>query len=91
MEIEVRMTRGILTSFLDGFALAGLVTKLRRRDAPTRAFAPSKPKEKMVIVVDDDLAVERLEGLRRRAPGFTGANYSLVEAEVYIRDSYKAG
>jgi len=83
--------RGIFTSFLDGFALAGLFTRLRRRGAPTRAFAPSKRKEKMVIVVDDDLAVERLEGLRRRTPGFAGADYSLVEAEVYIRDRYKAG
>jgi len=45
----------------------------------------------MVIVVDDDLAVERLEGLRRRMPGFAGADYSLVEAEVYIRDRYKTG
>jgi len=85
------MARGVLTSFLDGFALAGLFTRLRRKDAPTRAFAPSKPKEKMVIVVDDDLAAERLEGLRHRAPGINRANYSLVEAEVYIRDSYKAG
>jgi hypothetical protein len=49
------MTRGIVTSFLDGFALAGLLTRLRRRGAPTRAFAPSKPREKMVIVVDPDL------------------------------------
>jgi hypothetical protein len=47
--------RKIFTSFLDGFALAGLLTRLRRSGAPTRAFAPSKPKEKMVIVVDDDV------------------------------------
>lgn len=85
------MTRGIFTSFLDGFALAGLFTRLRRRGAPTSAFAPSKPKEKMVIVVDDDLAVERLEGLRRKTPGFAGASYSLVQAEVYIRDRCKVG
>ena len=82
---------GVFTSFLDGFALAGLFTRLRRRGSPTCAFAPSKRKEKMVIVVDDDLAVERLEGLRRRMPGFAGADYSLVEAEVYIRDRYKTG
>ena len=85
------MTRGIFTSFLDGFAVAGLFTRLRRRGAPSRAFAPSKPKEKMVIVVDDDLAVERLEGLRRKVPGFAGASYSLVQAEVYIRDRCKVG
>jgi hypothetical protein len=47
--------RKIFTSFLDGFALAGLLTRLRRSGAPTRAFAPSKPKEKMVIVFDDDV------------------------------------
>jgi hypothetical protein len=85
------MTRGVFTSFLDGFALAGLFTRLRRRGAPTSAFAPSKPKEKMVIVVDDDLAVERLEGLRCKTPGFAGASYSLVQAEVYIRDRCKVG
>lgn len=81
--------KGIFTSFLDGFAMAGLLTRLRRRGAPTRAFAPSKQKEKMVIVVDDDLAVERLEGLRRRTPVFAGDSYSLVQAEVYIRDHRK--
>jgi hypothetical protein len=43
------MMKGIFTSFLDGFACAGLFTRLRRSGAPTRAFAPSKPKEKMVI------------------------------------------
>ena len=64
MDLEVRMVRGVLTSFPDGFALAGLVSKLRSRDAPTRPFAPFKPKMKMVIVVDDELAVERPEGLR---------------------------
>ncbi|MGA2218815.1 MAG: hypothetical protein ABSG51_12055 [Terracidiphilus sp.] len=85
------MARGIFTSFLDGFALAGLFTQLRRQGAPTRAFAPSKPKEKMLIVIDDDLAVERLEALRRRTPGFAGANYSRVEAEVYIRNQCKTG
>jgi hypothetical protein len=85
------MTKGVFTSFLDGFALAGLFTRLRRRGAPTHSFAPSRPKEKMVIVVDDDQAVERLEGLRRRPPGFAGASYSLVEAQVYIRDSCKVG
>ncbi len=74
--------RGIITSFLDGFAFAGLLTHLRRNGAPTRAFAPSKPKEKMVIVVDDDIAVERLDGLRRETPVFAGASYSLVEAQV---------
>jgi hypothetical protein len=81
--------REIFTSFLDGFALAGLLTRLRRSGAPTHAFAPSKPKEKMVIVVDDDQAVARLEGLRRKTPVFAGANYSLVQAEVYIRDHCK--
>jgi hypothetical protein len=85
------MTRGVLTSFLDGFALAGLFTRLRRRGAPTRAFAPSSKKEKMVIVIEDDQAVERLEGLRRATPGFAGAGYSLVEAQVYIRDRCNVG
>jgi hypothetical protein len=85
------MTKGTLTSFLDGFAMAGLFTRLRRRGAPTRAFAPSRQKQKMVIVVDDDQAVERLEGLRRSSPGFAGIDYSLVEAEIYIRDRYKVG
>ena len=33
------MTSDVLTSFLDGFSLAGLFTRLRRRGAPTRAFA----------------------------------------------------
>ena len=79
----------IFTSFLDGFALAGLFTRLRRPGAPTHAFAPSKHKEKMVIVLDDDLAVERLEGLRHKTPSFAGASYSLVQAEVYIRDRCK--
>ena len=77
------------TSFLDGFALAGLFTHLRRPGAPTHAFAPSKSKNKMVIVVDDDLGAERLEGLRHKVPGFAGASYSLVEAQVYIRDHCK--
>jgi hypothetical protein len=84
--------RNILTSFLDGFALAGVLTRLRRSGAPTRAFAPSKApvsQEKMVIVVDDDQAVERLEGLRRKTPVFAGTSYSLVEAQVYIRDRCK--
>jgi hypothetical protein len=79
------------SSFLDGFALAGLFKHLRRQGAPTHAFAPSKPREKMVIVIDDDQAVESLEGLRRRTPSFAAGNYSLVEADVYIRDKYKAG
>jgi hypothetical protein len=78
------MARGVFTSFLDGFALAGLFTRLRRQGTPTRAFAPSKLKEKMVIVIDDDQAVDRLNGLRCRTPGFAGASYSLVEAQVYI-------
>jgi hypothetical protein len=85
------MTRSILTSFLDGFALAGLFTLLRRRGAPTRAFAPSRKKEKMVIVIDDDQAVEKLEGLRRAKPGLVGAGYDLVEAQVYIRDRCNVG
>jgi Fe2+ or Zn2+ uptake regulation protein len=83
------MAGGVLTSFLDGFALAGLSTRLRRKGAPTRAFAPSKPKQKMVIVVDDDQAVETLEGLRRESTGLAKAGYSLVHAEVYIRDRCK--
>ena len=83
------MMGSIFTSFLDGFALAGLFTRLRRPGAPTHAFAPSKSKDKMVIVIDDDLAVERLEGLRQKVPGFAEASYSLVHAEVYIRDHCK--
>jgi hypothetical protein len=86
---EGRTMGSVFTSFLDGFALAGLTTRLRRPGAPTRAFAPSKPKDKMVIVVDDDLAVEKLEGLRHETPGFIGASYSLVEAQVYIRNHCK--
>jgi hypothetical protein len=81
--------RKIFTSFLDGFALAGFFTRLRRRGAPTRAFAPSKPREKMVIVIDDDQAVERLEGLRQRTPSFAEARYSHIQAEVYILDRFK--
>jgi len=81
--------RKVFTSFLDGFALAGFFTRLRRSGAPTHAFAPSKPREKMVIVIDDDQAVERLEGLRQRTPGFSGASYSHIQAEVYVRDRFK--
>jgi hypothetical protein len=79
----------ILTSFLDGFALAGFFARLRRRGAPTHAFAPSRPKEKMVIVIDDDQAVESLEGLRRGKPNLGAASYSHIQAEVYIRDSVR--
>jgi len=79
----------IFTSFLDGFALAGLTTHLRRQGAPTHTFAPSRSKDKMVIVVNDDFAVETLEGLDHATPGFTGASYSLVEAQVYIRNHCK--
>lgn len=85
------MTRGVLTSFLDGFALAGLFKPLRRRGAPTHAFAPPRSKEKLVLVINDDQAVESLEGLRQKVPGFAETGYSLVEAQIYIRDRCKVG
>jgi hypothetical protein len=89
--MEACMSRDVLTSFLDGFAMAGFSRQLRRRGAPTSAFAPSRKKEKIVLVIDDDLAAERLEHLRQSPAGQPGESYSLVEAEIYIQDRYKVG
>jgi len=82
--------KNIANSF-DGFSLAGLFTRLRRNGSPTRAFAPSKAKDKMIIVVDGPEAAEGLERLRHPLARTLGAEYVHVEAEVYIRQDCKAG
>ncbi len=84
------MSRTVFTSFLDGFAMAGLFGPLRRRNAPTQAFAPSRQRGKFVIVVDDDTAAERLEELRHVGIRIPTASYSMQPAEIYIRDRSKA-
>lgn len=83
------MGRGALTSFLDGFAMAGLFGPLRRHGAPSHPFAPSKSSTKSESVIDSDFAGEGQKSLRgneRSKPP-----QSEPRLEPGEQDQYKAG